>query len=206
MFEASHLEGPNRRQWLTGGLALIAAPGVATAATTRLAFDVFRNGAHVGRHEMAFATDGANRTVTTAVSMKVKLGPVPVFRYRHQAVERWSGPKWAGLETTTVQNGKTQKVSARPMAGLVLIDGPHGAVRAPADAAPLTHWNIAALSRPLFNPQEGKMLKVRCSQVAPGHWAIRGETEIDNYYDPAGDWLALRGKLEDGSRIEYRRV
>ena len=194
-----------RRGLIIGGLAL-GAPGLAMAARSRLDFLVYRNGAKVGQHQMTFAGDAAGRIVTTNVAMTVKVGPVPVFRYRHRAVERWANGRWASLETTTTQNGKTHTVTARAMAGFVLIEGPAGAVRAPAGAAPLTHWNSAVLSGPLFNPQEGKMLKVRCTQTAPGRWAIRGETEIDNAYDADGDWMALKGKLEDGSRIEYRRV
>ena len=50
------------------------------------------------------------------------------------------------------------------------------------------------------------MLKVTCTQVKPGQWQIRGEAEIDDFYDAQGNWLALKGKLEDGSRMEYRRI
>ena len=51
--------------------------------------------------------------------------------------------------------------------------------RGPADAMPLSHWNPASFGKPLFNQQEGKMLKVRCTQVGPGHWSVRGDAEID---------------------------
>jgi arylsulfatase A len=43
-------------------------------------------------------------------------------------------------------------------------------------------------------------------QVEGQVWALRGEAEIDNWYDKAGVWTGLKGRLEDGSRIEYRRV
>jgi len=36
--------------------------------------------------------------------------------------------------------------------------------------------------------------------------AIRGEAEIDDFYDEAGAWQSLTGKLDDGSKVEYRRV
>jgi len=83
----------------------------------------------------------------------------------------------------------------------------------------LTHWNAAALDGPLFNPQLGKIMKVRTAragresvQLADGgsipatRWTIRGEAEIDNWYDAAGAWAGLRGKLEDGSTMIYRRL
>ena len=52
----------------------------------------------------------------------------------------------------------------------------------------------------------GKLLKVTARRVSVSHWTVRGEAEIDDFYDEAGVWTALKGKLEDGSRIEYRRV
>ena len=85
-----------RRELIAGGVGLLLAPGVALAAPSRLAFQVFRNGTKVGEHVMAFSGDEANRVVTTDVAMTVKVGPVPVYRYKHSAVERWSGGKWAG--------------------------------------------------------------------------------------------------------------
>jgi hypothetical protein len=195
-----------RRELIVRAAGLAMVPGAAFALPSRLAFQVFRNGTKVGEHRIAFTGDDAGRTVTTDVTMTVKLGPVPVFKYTHKAVERWAGGKWLSVDTTTNSNGKVQKVAARAMTGYVQIDGPAGSVRGPADAVPLSHWNQASFGRPLFNQQEGKMLKVRCSQVAPGHWAIRGEAEIDDFYDAKGDWMALKGKLEDGSMMEYRRI
>lgn len=86
------------------------------------------------------------------------------------------------------------------------ITGPKGASRGPADAVPLSHWNPANFGKPLFNQQEGRMLKVTCARAGAGHWQIRGEAEIDDFYDASGTWLALKGKLEDGSKMEYRRI
>ncbi len=195
-----------RRQLMIAGAAALLVPAPAFAAPSRLAFQVFRNGTKVGEHQMSFAGDEANRTVVTDVDMVVKVGPVPVYRYRHDATERWATGKFVSIDATTNGNGKIQKTSARAMPGFVQITGSKGVVRAQADAVPLSHWNQASFGKPLFNQQEAKMLKVTCTRVKPGHWQIRGEAEIDDFYDPAGNWLALKGKLEDGSKMEYRRV
>ncbi|TAJ74607.1 MAG: hypothetical protein EPO51_00695 [Phenylobacterium sp.] len=194
-----------RRELMAAGIGLLV-PGTAFAAPARLAFQVFRNGTRVGEHQMSFAGDEDNRTVTTNVDMVVKIGPVPVYKYKHDAIERWAGGKWVSIDATTNGNGKIQKTSARAMPGYVQITGPKGAVRGPADAVPLSHWNQASFGKPLFNQQEAKMLKVTCAKVKSGHWQVRGEAEIDDFYDASGNWLALQGKLEDGSKMEYRRV
>ena len=195
-----------RRELILGGASLAMAPGLALAAPGRIAFQVFRNGTKVGEHQLVFSGDEDNRVITTNVAMTVKVGPVPVYKYKHTAVEKWAGGKWASIDTTTDGNGKVTKASARAMGSYVAITGPGGAQRGPADAMPLSHWNPASFGKPLFNQQEGKMLKVRCTQVAPGHWSVRGEAEIDDFYDASGVWVALKGKLEDGSKMEYKRI
>lgn len=210
-----------RRSLLVAGILLLA-PNLATAAAPagrRLAFAVFRNGSRVGDHLMSFAGEAGSQVVTTEVTMAIKLGPVPVFRYRHRAVERWRGGRFASLDTTTEAGGRKQTVAARRGEAGVSIETGKGRVMAPAAALPLTHWNPEALSGPLFNPQEGKLVKVTARRLgretvklASGQgveavrWFLRGEADIDNWYDAAGVWTALSGKLPDGSTLEYRRL
>ena len=196
----------HRRGLIAGGLAMGLVPGAALALPPRVTFAVFRNGTKVGEHVMTFSGDEMNRVASADVTMTVKVGPVPVYRYKHRATERYRNGRFATIETFTDANGKKQTVTAELGAGAVMIEGPAGRIRAPADAAPLSHWNPAVFGRPLFNQQEGKLLKVRVTRAAPGHWQIRGETEIDDFYDEAGVWRGLRGKLEDGSTMEYRRI
>jgi len=75
------------------------------------------------------------------------------------------------------------------------------------------------LTGPLFNPQTGKMLTMTAtsqgattaplangSRVSATQWSLRGETAIDDWYDDAGVWVALKGQLPDKSTMEYLRV
>jgi hypothetical protein len=212
----------SRRVVLAAGMTALA-PAWAMAAPKipaagRLAFAVFRNGARIGDHRMRFARDGDLLTVTTEVAMTVRMGPVPVYRYSHHAVERWRGDRFERLETTTDGNGRKKQVTAQRTDAGVLITVGKTRLTAGPQTAPLTHWNAEVLSRPLFNPQEGKLVKVTARRgvealkLADGATiqatkvSLRGEVEIDDFYDAAGAWVALRGKLEDGSRVEYRRV
>lgn len=211
----------SRRGLLAGGLGALAAPAAFAAAPAngRLAFAVYRGKDKVGEHVMRFTRAGGGLSVSTEVEMRVRLGPVPIFRYAHTATERWQGDRFASLTTRTETNGKVEQVRAEAAAGGVSIEGPGGRLSAPASAAPLTHWNTAAFDRPLFNPQLGKLMRIRAAragqdsvQLANGHsipatrWTLRGEAEIDNWYDSAGAWAGLRGKLEDGSTMIYRRL
>ena len=58
----------------------------------------------------------------------------------------------------------------------------------------------------MFNPQTGKMLKVKTSRDGANRWIIHGEVEMEDTYDEAGAWMAAKAKADDGSTIEYRRV
>ena len=214
-------EACSRRTLLAAGL-LALAPAHGLAAAPRggmLSFVVSRNGVTVGEHRMSFSGDAASPRVVTEVDLLVKLGPVPVFRYRHTAEERWTNGRFASLETRTDANGRARRVLAQRSGAGVLIETERGKITAPVDAAPLTHWNTAAFGDRLFNPQEGKLLRISANRggqeivkVANGatvratRWSLRGEAEIDNWYDAAGAWAALRGKLPDGSTMEYRRM
>ena len=195
-----------RRALLAGGLALPFLAPTALAAPRSLTFAVLRNGTKIGEHHVAFAGDDASLTATTDAVMTVKIGPVPVFKYKHHAVEKRVDGAFASLVTATDSNGKAERVSAEKAGGVIRISCPSGQITAPANANPLNHWNQQIFGGPMFNPQTGKLLKITTRKVEAGHWAIRGETEIDDWYDASGAWLSLKGKLDDGSKVEYRRV
>lgn len=196
-----------RRAILAGGLMLPLLPGLVLAAPRSLTFAVFRNGSKIGEHHVVFSGEGGALTAVTDATMTVKIGPVPVFKYHHHALERRNDGAFASLETSTVTNGKGEHVAAERTGGAIRVDCTYGKAALPADANPMTHWNPQIFGgTPLFNPQTGKMLKVRTVKVAPNHVTIRGEAEIDDYYDEAGTWQSLTGKLDDGSKVEYRRV
>jgi hypothetical protein len=198
----------SRRAIVAGGLILPLMPSLARAAPGSLAFAVYRNGNHIGEHHVSFAGDGAGFTATTDAVMTVKIGPVPVFKYHHHAVERHAdGMVFTALVASTSSNGKEERVEAERTGGGVRVDCTYGKTTLSADANPMNHWNREIFAGgPLFNPQTGKVVKVRIARPAPNHVTIRGEAEIDDYYDDAGTWQSLTGKLDDGSKVEYRRV
>ena len=197
----------SRRLILAAGLMLPMAPGLVLAASRSLTFAVFRNGTKIGEHHVNFSGEGGALTASTDATMTVKIGPVPVFKYHHRALEKRNDGVFASLETSTVTNGKDERVTAERSGGAVRVDCTYGKAVLPADCNPMTHWNPQIFGgAPLFNPQTGKILKVKTARVTPNHVTIRGEAEIDDFYDEAGAWQSLTGKLDDGSKVEYRRV
>lgn len=185
----------------------------------RLAFVALRNGREIGEQQMTFQT-GEGLTVRSEADFLVKLGPIALYRYRHEATERWRDDRFLDLRTQTDDNRRRTHVEARREAAKVVIvpaDAPP--LEAAADALPFTHWNRRIASAPLFNPQDGRLLRETVS-VAPARpisladggarratgLAFRGEVEITDWYDEAGVWTGLVGRLKDGSILEYRRA
>jgi len=195
-----------RRALLTAGLALPLLPRLALAGPRGLAFAVFRNDAKIGEHHITFAGDGEAITATTEAEMTVKIGPVPVFKYRHHAVEAMRAGAFSTLETRTTSNGKQEHVVAERTAGGVDVDCPAGKLVLASNVSPLNHWNQKSFPGPFFNPETGKPMKLQVSRAGAGHWVLRGEAEMDDFYDEAGQWMAAKAKGTDGSAIEYRRI
>jgi hypothetical protein len=214
---------PTRRT-LAGLLLAAAAPlpawaGLALPPGGKLDFEIWRQGARIGHQAMTLSSDGEAATVQAETELKIKLGPVTLLDYRHRIAERWRGGRFQSLETHTTSNGRVEQLTAERAAGGVSIDTGKTKVIAPADIAPLTHWNSKALTGPLFNPQTGQRLHetVRRAEDLPVllangqsvravSYRLTGEAEITDWYDTAGVWTGLNGKAKDGSVIEYRRV
>ncbi len=211
-----------RRTLVAGSLAFLPLASARAQATpypkAPIAFDVWRNDQMIGAHRIEFEGDAADLTVRTHVDLLVKFGPLPVFRYTFQSHETWRGGVFSALDSDAETNGRRDQVQAASgLAGVTIQTGRGRSHIAPADALPLSHWNARALRNPLFNPQTGALLKERIGRQdgetlrLPDGRAIQttkitlvGDSEIIDWYDAAGDWVALRGRLKDGSYLDYR--
>jgi hypothetical protein len=92
----------------------------------------------------------------------------------------------------------------------LVAEGPEGAARLPANAAPLTWWNGAHFARPLIRPLTGKPLAatpIRSAAPSGGvQFTLNGAVEAVARYDAAGRWVALATKGEDGSAVTYELI
>jgi hypothetical protein len=222
--------GMGRRAFLASGAAGLTlpwlGPGRSRAAVSgipsdgKVSFKVMRRGAHIGEHSLTFSQDGDALTVTTDVHITVHIGPVPVYHHTQHCIEHWKGDRFVGLESTTSSNVSHDVVTARRTAdGLRIEPGSGTPFTAPAETLPLTHWNRFAYQGPLFEPQNGKLLKETLvaraddmitladgSMIKATRWSVTGDGVMDDYYDMGGVWAGLHVKVRDGSRVEYLRL
>ena len=132
---------------------------------------------------------------------------MPVFRYHHHAVETHKDGAFASLETSTTTNGRAEHVVAEREGGAVRVDCPSGKTALSADTSPMTHWNEQIFRRAGVQPADRQAPEGPRGQGRPqSRWTIRGETEMDDFYDDAGAWLAAKARADDGSTVEYRRI
>lgn len=218
----------DRRAVIAGALAAATLPRFARAAGAvpaggALHFNILRNGKPFGKYQVVFTTAGDTVTAVTDVAMNMQIAKINVFDYRHHCEETWKGGRFMELHSRSVRDNKeaeTQTVAAVRSANGISITNKAGRVALPPTANPLTHWNPATLSGPLFNPEDGYLLTLSAQPMgrdnfvlasgaaaaAGAHWALRGSQTLDEWYDDTGVWLGLKGVFPDKSVIEYRRA
>lgn len=215
----------DRRRLIVSGLAASAIPGLARAAipaSGRLNFNIFLDNRPFGQYAVVFVNDGELLKVTTDVHMIFQLLGVTSVQYRHHCEEIWRGGQFISLRSNSIRDNdaaESNTVSAVRDQFAIQVTTNKGNFVVPANANPLTHWNSATLGGPLFNPQDGNRLSFVTQEVghdpfptAKGarlngvHWILRGDQQIDEWYDDNGIWGGLRGVLPNKSIIEYRRA
>ena len=215
---------------LGAGLALsaLSLPALAKAAISgvpadgKLVFQVWRQGGHIGEHALMFQQDGDDLTVQIDVHILIKIGPVPVARYTQSCKEHWSGGQFQSLDALSHQTpGSKQHTTARRTADGIYIEPASGQpYTVSSDTLPMSHWNRQDMRAPLFNPQDGKILKesgrvlkgeeiiklADGSSIKATRYAVTGDAAVDDWYDANNVWTALHGRVVDGSYIDYLRL
>ena len=191
-------------------LPMLPRPAAAQPAAAEYRFRVLREGSQIGTHRVAFAAAGGEATARTDVDIAVRLAGITVFRLTHRFAETWAGDRLRLATSRYDRNGRATEMEARADGNAVLVRGPEGALRLPAEAAPLTWWNPGRFNRPLFDNNTGKPLRIQWSRAPlPGggtRWIATGDTESEGTYAADGTWLGWRTKAEDGSTVTYERA
>jgi hypothetical protein len=183
----------------------------------RLAFRVTRNGSAIGTHVLNFVRLDNGLDIRIAVDLAVSFGPLVLFRYTLRGLEQWRDGVVVHVDATTDDDGTSDAMRAdRDGRGLWVQGSKAPRYRAPADALPATHWNMAELDGPWINPQDGRLLHPVVQYVgsdpvplADGrleqatHVQLSGEVHLELWYTAARRWSALLFTAKDGSLVRY---
>jgi hypothetical protein len=191
-------------------LPLLALPLLAqpAAAAGELRFRVMREGSSIGTHRVVFTEAAGALTAQTEVLIQVRLMGFTVFRLTHGFTEVWAGGRLRSVASRHDRNGTITEMTARAEPGGILVQGPEGVQRLPAEAAPLSWWDSRRFAGPLFDNATGKPLDLTRVALPGGGtlWRVAGDEQGEASYAADGTWFGWRTRGEDGSLVTYERA
>lgn len=184
----------------------------AGAETLGATFDILRKGEPIGYHRVDVQRSGDNAEVRTEIRMKVKLGPIVLFRYEHDAEEVWRGGRLASLTSRTNNDGERTAVTATRLGETLMVDGSAYNGAAPEGAFPSSYWNKAIINAPaLLNTQTGEIIEIETTQlgktatpdgVSAEHYRLTGTVALNLWYE-GERWVGSHFVI-DGEELTYR--
>lgn len=196
-------------------LALLAlsAPFVVAAAPggRDIAFRVRRRGDLVGTHVVRFAQRGSERIATSDLAIVPKVLGVVVYRYEHRYEEVTRDGRFLRVASRLNRNGRIVEVRGESVPGAVVLDGTEGPQRLPADAAPLSWWEMRRMGGavPLFGTTTGRALTLAWEprRTAGGpSFSCSGDVAATVAFDGTGRWIGFSARGEDGNDIVYEQA
>lgn len=213
------------RRALLGSLATVPFGAVGAWAAmpipagNRLAFHILRKGSTIGEHTVTFTRSGDALTVAVAADIAVGIGPIAFFRYKHRATVQWQGNQVVSVDAQTNDDGTPRQMTARRDNNGLVVEGTKAPrYIAPPRSLPGTHWDIAMLEAPFLNTEDGRLmhptvtlvgtekLDVTGGTVEARHYTMRGDADLDTFYDATPGWVGLRFNAKDGSEVRYFRA
>ena len=182
-------------------------------------FTVLLDGKPVGHHHVDLTGTGSELEYRSETRLNVKILFLTVFRYLHVDRESWRADCLASIESSTDDDGKAQFVRGARNEESFPLQTEHGNAVVPgACVMTFAYWNPKVLAAThLMNAQTGEYVSVRIQALGPDrvrvrgqeisaeHYAIVGEKlNIELWYAPQGEWVALATKTERGGTLEYR--
>ena len=183
---------------------------------TQIRFEVLRKGKHFGRHDVSFKpTEDGGFTATADIELTAKIGPLTVYKYRHESVETWKDGQLIGLEAETRKEGDDIEARASIAENGLLVEGTNYSGLYPAEIIPANHWNISQLYTSKMLSTEGgqpldvvathlgrEVLTINNQEIEATKFRLDSELSIFLWYDDDGRWLKLSFTAR-GQEIDY---
>ncbi len=182
-----------------------------------LAFEVYRNGDRFGQHILTFEENGEDLQVTVDIDFRVGLGPIPLWRYRHDIRETWRDGRLVSLEATTRKDGRDLEVEASlGDDDLLSVRGEDFEGALPGRIIPSSYWNPDIIEQgQMLNTETGELMDLAIEELgvetilaggsyiaASRYRLIGGPIPFDLWYDADGHWVKMSFTI-DGSEIDY---
>lgn len=190
---------------------------VSAKEIARWDFNVYVNDKRVGSHVFEVVEVDGIRKVLSEANFKYRILFIPAYRYEHRNVERWSDNCLIEIDAKTNANGKRIEVSGEKTPAGFRVDAKEEYIELPECVMTFAYWNPDFLEQPrLLNPQTGEYLDVNVevignetlevqgeSVVATRYKLTSGDVDLDLWYSPDMEWLALESVAQGGNIIRY---
>lgn len=201
---------------LLAAMLLVGALLPAHAEPNAWNFRVLLDGREIGRHQFTLRGTGEERELRSEARFDVRVLYVSVYRYLHDAVERWNGNCLQSLVSHTETNGDSVSVNAAARGNRLAVERPEGRDEHEGCVMSFAYWNPQILNeRRLLNSQTGELLPVRITPQGDETIEVRGQPlaaqrhrisapslQVDLWY-AGGRWVALEAPAKGGRRLRY---
>lgn len=201
---------------LLAAMLLVGALLPAHAEPNAWNFRVLLDGREIGRHQFTLRGTGEERELRSEARFDVRVLYVSVYRYLHDAVERWNGNCLQSLVSRTETNGDSVSVNAAARGNRLSVERPEGRDEHEGCVMSFAYWNPQILNeRRLLNSQTGELLPVRITPQGDETIEVRGQPlaaqrhrisapslQVDLWY-AGGRWVALEAPAKGGRRLRY---
>ncbi|MDQ8020811.1 MAG: DUF6134 family protein [Moraxellaceae bacterium] len=188
-------------------------------------FAVTLDGKPIGRHRFVLSASdeqSGDWQLDSRAEYDVRILGIVVYRYRHEARERWREGCLAALSSRTDDDGDLSVVESRRDGSTLRVSTTRDKARqdavVPGCAFSYAYWNPGLRSQSrLLNPQTGKLdavsiaparsttLLVAGQQVVATGWQLQGpEGPLEVWYDSRGRWIGLDALVSGKHALSYR--
>ena len=182
-------------------------------------FKVFLDNKPIGYHEYRMTGNDDQYIMSIKAEFDVKFLFLSVYSYAHNNSETWQNKCLTELSSTTDDNGEDLFVRFRAESDGFLIDTPEGTQTVNECVRSFAYWNQDLLKSDfLLNAQTGELVDIELKSmgeesitlgdqsVEAERYKIKGkDLEIDLWYSPNKEWLALQSITKGGYTLYYER-
>ena len=180
-------------------------------------FRVYLDDKPIGYHHFTISRAGKFEQLSTQARFDVEFLKIPLFKYRHDNIERWSSQCLDSITSTTDENGTLFRVDGSVTDTGFLVSSNAGETTLPACISTFAYWDKSFLQRNrLLNSQTGEYLEVDVDElpqlslmigdtsVAVNRYRLTAdEIDIEVWYSGNGQWLGLQSATDKGRLIRY---
>jgi hypothetical protein len=180
-------------------------------------FAVYLNDKRVGSHVFEIVEVGGVRQVLSEANFKYRILFIPAYRYEHRNAERWSDNCLIEFDARTNANGERFEVSGEKTNAGFRVEKKGNLVDLPSCVMTFAYWNPEFLDQSrLLNPQTGEYIDVIIENVGDELVQVQGrsvvatrfkltanDVDLNLWYSPDREWLALESVAKGGHIIRY---